>query len=651
MGKQTQTDHRIIPGSSDRLELSGSYMLPDSLLQQVETPARYLGGEWNQIVKPAGVGVRMAICYPDTYEVGMSHAGLHILYEVANRRPDAACERVFLPWTDAIALMREHEIPLAGLETRTPLRDFDLVGITLQHELTYTNVLALLDLSGIPLRAADRTGPEPLVVAGGPCAFNPEPMADFFDCFVIGDGEEALDELLDLLADLPQSLRRRADRTHAQRRELLQRIASLEGVYVPSGYRLRPSAEGLLIPESRGEQYPSRVTRRVVRDLDAQPYPLAPVVPHTDAIHDRAEIEITRGCTRGCRFCQAGMVYRPVRERDLDLLVEQADEIIRSTGYDELSLLSLNCPDYTRIAPLIDRLHERLGPRRVSVGMPSLRVDTFSVGLAERLQRVRKSGLTLAPEAGSQRMRDIINKDVTAEDLLSAASAAFRSGWQRLKLYFMIGLPRETDEDVLAIADLIDDVLAVARRELSRAAYGRFKLSASINALIPKPHTPFQWLGTADPEDLQRRRELLYGRITDRRVSLSFSDFDATMLEAALARGDRGLGDVILSAYRAGALFDGWGEKFDAELWRRAFADHDLDLAECARQFLPTSAELPWDVIDAGVTKTFLEAEFGRARRAEPTPDCREAGCVGCGMRRLVPDCPPITWGDRGEAT
>lgn len=618
-------------------------MLPDRLLKQVETPARYVGGEWNQVAPRPDAAVRLGLCYPDTYEVGMSHAGLRVLYEVARRHPDTACERVFLPWVDAIALMRTEGVPLGGLEAGTPLRDFDLIGITLQHELTYTNVLAMLDLGGVPVLAAGRSGSDPIVIGGGPCAFNPEPMADFFDAFVIGDGEEALRELLDLFAALPAHLRHEA-RDAQGRAELLARLAQVEGVYVPAGYQPRESADGLPIPEPRSAQWPERVTRRIVTDLDAQPWPEAPLVPHTEAVHDRAEIEITRGCTRGCRFCQAGIVYRPVRERSLETLITQAEAIIGATGYDELSLLSLNCPDYTRIAELIDTLHERLGPARVSIGMPSSRVDTFSVGLAERLQRVRKSGLTLAPEAGSQRMRDIINKDVTAEDLLGAARAAFRAGWQRLKLYFMIGLPRETDEDVLAIGALIDELLAVARAELPRKAGGRLRINVSINAFIPKPHTPFQWLGMTDRATLERRRDLLLQGVSDRRVSVSFSDFAAGQVEAALARGDRRLGRVVLAAWRDGAIFDGWSEHFDPQRWQRAFAAQDLDLDYLARRSLPLEAELPWAVIDPGVSKHFLAAEFERARTGEPTPDCRGAGCTGCGMATLVPDCPLVRW-------
>jgi radical SAM family uncharacterized protein len=622
------------------------YMLPERLLQQVNRPARYIGREWNSVVKDSPqVRVRMALCYPDAYEIGMSHQGLRILYEVANRRPDAAAERVFHPWPDAAALMRQHGIALSGLESDTPLNEFDLVGITLQHELTYTNVPSLLELGGVSPLAAERAPAEPLVIGGGPCAFNPEPLADFFDAFVIGDGEEALDELLDLLLAQPAKVRDRSCRTAEHRAELVARLAEVEGVYVPSGYELEAARDGSLAPVPRQEGFPRRVARRIIADLDAAPYPIAPVVPYCETVHDRAEIEPARGCTRGCRFCQAGMIYRPVRERSPGTLLSQAEQIIANTGYDEVSLLSLNCPDYSRIEELIDGLHERLADRRVSVSLPSLRVDTFSVGLARRVQRVKKSGLTLAPEAGTQRLRDIINKDVGDDDLAQAATAAFRNGWQRLKLYFMIGLPHETDEDILAIPATIERILAIARKELTRPGYGRLKISVSIASLIPKPHTPFQWLGQESRDELLGKQRSIREAVSNRRVSLSFHDPRQSALEAALARGDRRLGAVILCAYRGGASFDAWSEQFNFEAWQRAFAEHGLDLDQQAQREIPTEAVLPWDVIDTGVDKEFLGAELTRATSGDLTPDCRQVGCHGCGLAALVASCPEVTCG------
>ena len=629
-------------GSSYRLEPFWiRRMLPEHLLQQVSKPARYLGREWNAVAKPPSrLRVRVALCYPDVYDIGMSYQGLRILYEVVNRRPDAACERVFHPWPDAAELMRRESIPLSGLESDTPLSEFDLVGITLQHELTYANVPSLLELGGMSALAAERRPAEPLVIGGGPCAFNPEPVADFFDAFVIGDGEEALDELLDFFLAQPAELRDRDHRAAEDRQELVARLAELEGVYVPSGYELEPTDAGHVVPVPRDGRFPPRVVKRTVMDLDSAPYPLAPVVPYCEVVHDRAEIEPARGCTHGCRFCQAGMIYRPVRERSLETLLDQAEQIIANTGYDEVSLLSLNCPDYSRIEQLVDGLHARLADRRVAVSLPSLRVDTFSVGLARRVQRVKKSGLTLAPEAGTQHLRDVINKDVSEEDLAQAVTAAFGSGWQRVKLYFMIGLPQETEDDILAISATIERVLAIAREEMTRPGYGRLKINVSVASLVPKPHTPFQWLGQQPREQLLARQKVIREATRNRRVSLSFHDVRQSALETALARGDRRLGAVILSAYRAGAILDAWSEHFNFDAWLQAFAEHGLDLDELAQRELPTRAPLPWDVIDAGVHKGFLSDELDRAVARTTTPDCRQVGCHECGITRVVGECP-----------
>jgi len=631
-------------GSSYRLESLWIWcMFPDELLRQVTKPVRYLGREWNAVIKdPSEVLVRFALCYPDAYEIGMSHQGLRILYEVVNRRPDAACERFFHPWPDAAKLLRQRGLPLCSLESGAPLCDFDFVGITLQHELTYTSVLSLLELGGMSPLATERSPGDPLVIGGGPCAFNPEPLADFFDAFVIGDGEEVLDELLDLFLAQPPDLRDAARRSPQDRAKLLRRLAQIQGVYVPSGYEVEAAEAGHLVPVPRDGDFPSRVTKRVVMHLDSAPYPVAPVVPYCETVHDRAEIEPARGCTHGCRFCQAGMIYRPVRERSLQTLIAQAEQIITNTGYDEVSFLSLNCPDYSRIEELVDALHERLADRRVSVSLPSLRVDSFSVGLAERVQRVKKSGLTLAPEAGTQHMRDIINKDVSEDDLTQAATAAFSSGWQRLKLYFMVGLPQETDEDVLAIPETIERVLAIARTELNRNGYGRLRLNVSVASLIPKPHTPFQWLGQSSRAELLDTQRMVRNAVRNRRVSLSFHDVRQSALEAALARGDRRLGPVILSAYRAGAIFDAWSEHFNFDAWLQALADHGLDLDELAQQEIPTEAPLPWDLIDSAVEKDFLREELARAFDGAATRDCRQVGCHDCGITALVGSCPQV---------
>ena len=595
-------------------------LLQPRFLQQVQTPARYLGLEHNSIVKDAAeVGARFVLCYPDTYEIGMSHLGSQILYSVINSHPRAWCERAYHPWLDATELMRREGLPLTSLESYTPLADFDFVGLTLQHELNYTAVLSLLDLAQITLRAEQRRPDEPLVIAGGPCAYNPEPVAAFFDLFVIGEGEEVVIELLD--AYLAEKAGWEGPAQADPRQALLRRLADIEGIYVPQFGTDRP------------------VRKRLVQDLEHTPASTRPVVPYPEIVHDRGQVEINRGCTRGCRFCQAGMIYRPVRERTVETLTAQAVEIIDSTGYDEVSLVSLNCADYTDIITLVDRLHEQLAQRRVAIGLPSLRTDSFSVELAERVQRVKKSGLTFAPEAGSQGLRDAINKGVTEDDLMNAATAAFANGWHRLKLYFMIGLPGETEEDVRAIAELVQGVVRVGREVLGPDK-GRLALNISIASFIPKPHTPFQWARQNTIEELEGKQALLRELLArHKQVKLSCHNAQQAILEGLLARGGRDFADLIEAAYRAGAVFESWSDRFNLALWLRVAGERGRDLlAEAQREWLPDAA-LPWDHIRCGVTKQFLAREWRQAESRTLTADCRWGPCGDCGLRDVADQC------------
>lgn len=568
----------------------------DTVLSRVTKPARYTGGEWNAIKKDWSVArARFVLAYPDTYEVGMSHLGLQILYHVLNGHPDFLAERAFAVWPDMEEQLRARGMALASLESRTPLRDFDVVGFTLPYELTYTNILNMLDLAGIPVRAADRTSDDPLVIGGGPGAVNPEPMADFFDALLIGEGEEAILEIAEAAA--------LGDRTEA-----LEALAAIEGVYVPALYQATSEGPGPIGKVAPVNGAPARIPRRFMPDLETAPFPTRQIVPFIDTVHSRVTLEIMRGCTRGCRFCQAGAVYSPRRFRTVDTLVRQAEEAVAATGHDDISLLSFTSVDHPQIEELVGALVSRFGPKGVGVALPSLRADSFSVGLANKIQQVRKTGLTFAPEAGTARLRAVIRKQVTENDLFAAADAAFSSGWTRLKLYFMIGLPTETEEDVVAIGDLVRRLLTFGRGALG-SRRGRLQIAVSVGAFVPKPYTPFQWVGQDDVETLVRRQHLLQQSLRERSVKLSWTDSGMSAVEAAISRGDRRVGRAIEASWRLGSTFDAWSEHFDFDRWQRAFEDVALDLRDYANADLSFEAPLAWDHIGCGPEKAMLRRE------------------------------------------
>ncbi len=606
----------------------------DRILPRVTHPARYSGNEWNAIVKDwDDVDVRLALLYPDTYEIGMSNLGLMIFYDLVNREPGMVAERAYAPWTDMEAAMREAGIPLFSLETRHALRDFDLLGFSLQYELTYTNVLNLLDLAGIPLRADQRSADDPLILGGGSGAYNPEPLAAFFDLFVIGEAEVAL---LQLLREYRACRSEGAWSLEAKQR-FLEQAAAFPGVYVPSLYQVTYHDDGRIAGFApRTPHAPARILRQMVTPLP--PAPTRLLVPFIDTVHDRAVIELQRGCTNGCRFCQAGMIYRPIRERSVDEVVRTVEEMIAATGYEELGLLSLSSSDYSRIEELLARLRQRYAPAELAISLPSLRTDAFSVSLAEMIQEGRRSGLTFAPEAGSQRLRDVINKNVTEEDLLTTARTAFERGWRHLKLYFMMGLPTETDEDIDAIADLVRQVLRVGREARGRPV----DVNVSVATFVPKPHTPFQWLPLADLEVVAARQQRLRQALRIRGVKLNWHAPEATLLEAVLCRGDRRLSRVIERAWRQGARFDAWREHFDYGIWQAAFTAEGIDPLFYSSRQREQDEVLPWDHIACGVDRDFLWDEYKGALRGETTPDCR-GGCLNCGLRAHyeLADCPP----------
>jgi len=591
----------------------------EPLLGSVERPSRYIDREWG-VRMPDDPAYRVALMYPDTYEVGMANQALQILTQRLLAEGDIAVERVFLPWVDMTAALREAGVPLFTLESCVPVASCDLFGITLPYELTYTNILEALDLAGIPLRAADRDGSHPLVIGGGPAAHNPEPLAPFFDAILIGDGEDALAEIV--------RAHRAARSRGADRSDTLIALAAVEGVYVPALYEL---VDGRLTPRA-GTGAPERVRRRVCPDLDAFTSPTCPIVPYADVVHDRVTIEVLRGCARGCRFCQAGMVYRPVRERSADSVIRDAMATLQCTGYEEVSLTSLSTTDHSELDRVLRRLGRRLEGTGVAISVPSLRIDSFTMSLAGLLGGGRRTGLTFAPEAGSQRLRDVINKNLTEPEILETVERAFAAGWRRVKLYFMLGLPTETDEDIVAIGALVASVLETARGATPPKERGSVRVAVSVATFVPKAHTPFQWEGQLPVAEVRRRQTLLREQTPRKGVELSWHDAHVSVLEAALARGGRDLATVIERAWRAGSVFDAWTERFVYSRWLDAFTAEGIDLEDRVTHAKSPGEPLPWDHIDSGLGAAFLALERSRAYDAIITDDCTFGACTGCGV-------------------
>jgi len=598
---------------------------PDNILHQVAKPARYTGGEWNSIIKDWGkTDIRFALCYPDLYEIGMSNMALPILYHLLNSQPDVLAERVYAPWTDMDAAMRTAGIPLLSLESKRRLKDFDIIGFSLDYELTYTNVLNILHLAQIPVLASERNDSHPIVIAGGSCSLNPEPMSDFIDFFVIGDSEEVLLELVESFRDWKGK--------KAPKKELLRQVATIPGIYVPSLYRVEYQADGLVksITPTAAEAKPI-IQRRVVTKL---PPPVTrPVVPYIEVVHDRGAVEIQRGCTRGCRFCQAGIIYRPVRQRPQQEVLQAVGELIANCGYDDISLVSLSTSDYPHIEELVASLSHHYD--NLALSLPSLRIDSFSVRLMDSLPSRRKTGLTFAPEAGSERLRRIINKSTAEDKILETAAAAFARGWRSLKLYFMLGLPTETMEDIEGIIQLVAKVRSAGRR----AKGGMPGVRVSLSTFIPKPHTPFQWVAQESEQQLSAKHELLKQGLRRKGCRLSWQDPEVSLLEAALSRGDRRLGEVIYRAWKLGSTFDAWNERFNYQNWLGAFEQTGLEPSFYAQRERPLDEFLPWAHIDAGVAPAFLKREYQRAIEGRETPDCRYESCNACGLEHWQPDC------------
>ena len=604
----------------------------DSLLDRVQKPARYMGGEMNAVLKcPDQVSIRYAFAFPDVYEVGMSHLGSRILYDIINKHEDALCERVFMPWVDMADLMCEENVPLFSIETRSPVRSFDMLGFTLQYEMSYTNILEMLDLAGIPLHSEDRTWDDPIVIAGGPCAFNPEPLYHFIDAFSIGDGEISTLETIEVV--------RQCKAEGISRKECLRRLAKLRGVYVPSLYEASYHEDGTLKSfEPVEEGVPRTIVKNMIADLNTAAYPESVIVPFMEIVHDRINIEVLRGCTRGCRFCQAGMIYRPVRERSMERILELAEKLVDGTGYEEITLSSLSTGDYSCLPQLAHEMMERFAEKRIALSLPSLRLDSDLKKTLEETQKVRKSSLTYAMEAGTQRLRDVINKGITEENLTSSVSEAFAGGWSSVKLYFMFGLPTETYEDLDGIADLANKVVRKYFETPKHMRAKGLRVNCSASCFVPKAFTPFQWEPQDTIEQFEEKQKHLCRIMHIKGVEFNWHEPQVSFLEAVFARGDRKTADVLEAAWRLGCRFDGWTDQFKFDKWMEAFAQTGVDPKFYANRRREKDELLPWAFIDAGVTQSFLWRERERALSEQPTPDCRK-GCQGCGLKRFEGAC------------